>query len=545
MNFAICLDPNSPNFNLGNLSPNGFSVYGDLDNFTTPIAQNIPSSDLLPPPNGTCPFILNVPTGTTQIIVIDQCIKIVDTAAIFNPVDIAAGTLATDCCYSIISLPEPPPSPFVFCEECEIGFDTFDTSTVGKIIAGNVTSSCGPVTDYVIGWYKDGDYSAPEITSGYGNIFSYPFTHPLTGNSSPLVLAGNYEGIIHDMIINGITYSSISGSANGIPIPFESCFETVVVDPLDCNNGTGTGKYSHIFTFNSQAVGATSAPVSTTYVLNSTTQYFAYAFKAGAIWDELEIKWISGDPSATPNPTLFSQPIYLEKLQIGNDTPISNFSSNTLPYFPLQFSSFTPSTTPAIIDNFWPKKTLESSYFQRVLTLTNLPTSSNPLLPDLIEITITPNPSNNNTSWEAGFQCLDTFDCTDCFFDNYPNSLPTIWKIELDKEYGCDRQRILLHLSGCKTFETSDWAGLQLNSGANNISTPNINLVNASHTLFGNGYYDIPWQGYGGWINLFANTSCNSSYSSPNVSCSTPKVSNITLDKTQNQIQLTFNDYED
>ena len=35
---------------------------------------------------------------------------------------------------------------------------------------------------------------------------------------------------------------------------------------------------------------------------------------------ELEIKWKSGNPAATSNPTLYSQPIYLEKVRIGLDT---------------------------------------------------------------------------------------------------------------------------------------------------------------------------------------------------------------------------------
>jgi len=546
MNFAICLDPNSPGFNLGNLSSNGFSVYGNLDNFTTPIAQNIPASNLLPPPNGTCPFILNVPTGTTQIIVIDQCTGAIDTAAIFNPVDIAAGTLSTNCCYSIIDLPEPPIPPITFCEECGIGFDIFDTSTIGKIIAGNVTSSCGPVTDYTIGWYKDGDYSAPEIISGYGTIFSYPFgPHPLTGNNSPLVLAGNYEGIIHDIIINGTTYSSVSGSANGIAIPFESCFETVVVDPLDCNNGTSSGKYSHQFTFNSQAVGATSAPVSVTYTLNPTTQHFAYVIQSFSAWDEIEIKWISGDPSTTSNPSLYSQPIYLEKLQIGSDVSIPNFANNTLPYFPILSSGFTPSSTPIVIDNVWPKKSKEWGYFQRVLTLTSLETSSNPSLPDFLEITITPNPTNNNTQWVAGFQCLDTFDCSDCFFDDYPNSLPKIWKIELDKLYGCDKQKILLHVSGCKPYETSDWAGKQLNAGGMTLSNPNINLINATHELAGTSYHDVPWAGGGNYFNLTPNISCTPGSIPSNTTCAPSSNTTITLNKTPQQIQLTFNSQTD
>jgi hypothetical protein len=91
-----------------------------------------------------------------------------------------------------------------------------------------------------------------------------------------------------------VTYSSVSGSANGTPIPFESCFDTIVVDPLTCDNGSvspSISKYSHQITFNSQAVGASPTPVSLTYALSPTTKYFAYIFQGYNVWDELEIKF--------------------------------------------------------------------------------------------------------------------------------------------------------------------------------------------------------------------------------------------------------------
>ena len=66
MNYSICLDQFSTNFNVNNLSSNGFSIYTNLDNFTNPIAQNIPYQDLFSPPIGNCPYIANLPQGATQ-----------------------------------------------------------------------------------------------------------------------------------------------------------------------------------------------------------------------------------------------------------------------------------------------------------------------------------------------------------------------------------------------------------------------------------------------------------------------------------------------
>ena len=57
MDYAICLDQFSTNFDVNNLSSNGFSIYTNLDNYTTPIAQNIPYQDLFAPP-----IVANPPT---------------------------------------------------------------------------------------------------------------------------------------------------------------------------------------------------------------------------------------------------------------------------------------------------------------------------------------------------------------------------------------------------------------------------------------------------------------------------------------------------
>ena len=395
MNYSICLDQFSTNFNVANLSTNGFSIYTNLDNFTTPIAQNIPYQDLFSPPIGNCPYIANLPQGATQLVVIDACSSIpASIASIFNPSSTTAGNLLTTCCYAIINVPAQPIS---FCDTSGLEFDLFSASFVGQIIAGNLNSNIGAVTDYKIWWYKDGDYSSPEFTSGYGNAFTpYQLTHPLAANTAPYVTAGNWEGIIHDIAINGVTYSSVSGSANGTPIPFESCFGTSVVSPLQCDNGTFPLPYTHQKSFTAAGNGTPPPVIATTYQLDNTTNYFAYSFNGFSVYDELEIKFISGDPNNTGNPTLYNQPIYLEKIQIGDDVSVSNIG-----------------TISGIQNNIYPKK-FKNSLQKRILTLTNISRSANPSLPDTLDIKITPNPTNNQTNWKLKMQCLDTFDCDDC-----------------------------------------------------------------------------------------------------------------------------------
>ena len=522
MSYSICLDQNSPNFNIANLSTNGFAIYTNLDNYLSPIAQNIPFTSIFPPPTGICTYTINLPPGVTQIIVIDQCDPNLDVAAaIFSPTNMNAGELTIECCYAIFDIPqELPPT---FCETCPLTFDVFPTTNIGILTAGNLTSTCGPVTDYVIGWYLNGDYSAPLLTSGFGSSFpSYQHLHPLTGNSSVPVLAGNWEGIIHDIKIGGVTYSSVSGSAGGQLIPFESCFDTVVVEPLQCDNGPfqGIAKYIHQINFNSQAVGTTSAPVSITYALNTTTKHFAYYFAGYNIADEIEIKWKSGDASVTTNPSLYSQSIYLEKINIGSNVSTANMPNTSL-----------------TINNIWPKSLNSlSGQFQRVLTLTNLETSSNPLAPDLLEITITPNPGSNNTQWTAGFTCLDDFICGDCDLENYPDNLPAISQIRLKKLYGCDAQRIELTISGC--LGSGDWM-----AQGYPMTSLNGSLIGASQ---GAGPLPITWQP--NYTALYPISSCAQTnyYSFPqNTTCAPSNNNTITLTKSLGLLKMEFNNISD
>jgi hypothetical protein len=561
MNYTICLDPYSLNFTPSELSGNGFAIYTDADNFTSPIAVNIPASSIFSPPLGNCSITLtNIPNNANQILVVDQC----DGLPPSTPG--APDAPSYTCCYALINLPE---GCVPWCEECSITFDTFQTSSIGKLVAGNLQSSCGTVTDYVIGWYLDGDYSAPALTTGFGSAAGpYQFgPHPLTGSGAVPVVGGSWEGIIHDIIINGTLYSNVaSGSKGGTPIPFESCFDTIVVDPLTCNNGpySATSKYSHQFYFDSQAVGTTPAPVSLNYELSPSTKYFAYAFKGYSIWDKLEVKWISGDPNATSNPNLYSQPIYLENLKIGQDTPWDPLGQTSAALAYNIGNAVKSNTTISNFNNKWPKDypSWQTGYFQRVLTLTNLETSSNPLFPDSIEITVTPNPANNNTKWDAGFQCLDEFDCVNCITDNWPNGLPTINRITLFKQYPCPSQQILTNHTGCfnplpngSSPYYSDILGKDINSISNGLNNLNINLTNtrvdSSVSTIANNLISLGGQSSCSTFNWNGTTSnpwTNPSNLGPiyiQLICSSPSTSTITLNKTPNQIKLTFNSEDD
>jgi hypothetical protein len=296
-------------------------------------------------------------------------------------------------------------------------------------------------------------------------------------------------------------------------------------------------------------VGTTPIPTSLTYTLDSTTKYFAYTFKGLNIWDELEIKWISGDPNATSNPSLYSQPIYLEKLQLGSNItpdPISNQTPNLASNL---WNAVDSTTTISNLNNIWPKKYPGDDFFQRVLTLTNLETSSNPSAPDYLEITISPNTLNNNTQWQAGFQCLTDFDCTNCTFEDYPDNIQKIYSINLNKSYACPSQQLSVNFTGCLAFPetppTSDLINVNINSSG--MSDPNINLIGSkfqsissfTQTVSLVGQIQCAPAGPGSWNSNSPNWTSGASHI--NLVCSDPSNSTITLNKTSNSIKLTFN----
>jgi hypothetical protein len=500
MNYTICLDPLSTNFDPTNLSNGGlgsFSVYTNADGFTTPVATNIPLSALFPPPTGTCPYTINgISNDATQLLIVDQCVNQMDVASIFNPDDVAAGAITTECCYSLIDISDCTD----WCAECGIEFDVYDPTTVGRIIAGNLISTCGTVTDYVIGWYLNGNYSAPAITTGFGSTFNYQFPHPLTiaANTAPMVVAGNYEGIIHDVIINGTTYSSISGSGNGTNIPFNSCFETAVVSAFECDNGTFPLPYTHQVSLTATGNGVAVPPISATYNLSLSTIHFAYQFTGYNIYDNLTIKFKSGNPSATTNPTLYTGPIYLENLNIGSDVDL------TFPAVTASNLYYSQSFTSGV----YPKTSVDyGGGLKRVLSLTGLERTAT----DQLEILITPNPVNPQTSWQLKMQCLDTFDCEDCTFDSNPPR--KITSINLDRvlasQNPCLNQKLIVNASGCFAYSSDlDYVSYYGSSSPNQTQ--------------------YPWN----YISLDGGTQCNVFTTYLPNACDIPKPATITFNKT-------------
>ena len=524
MNFSICLDQTTtPNFNTANLSSTGFSIYSNLD-LNVPLSQNVPYTSLFESPIGNCPLSLtNIPEGTAYLIVVDQCNTSINVSSIFAPENVNAGSITINCCYAIINL---NPTPLSICDECNLSFDTFSTSTVGRIVAGTLSSTCGAITDYTIGWYRNGS-TTPSFVSGIGSTLSYNFSHPLVGNTSPMVLDGSWIGIIHDIIINGVTYSSVAGVLGGSPLPFTSCFDTMVVAPFSCANGQNPPPYSHQISFTAQGNNATPPPISATYALSSSTNHFAYKFTGYQLPDVLSIKFISGNPNGTNDPSLYSQPIWLENISVGS----SNLGESSL-LFLNPPPNYVTNTNGCILDNTYPKIHNRPDV-KRVFTLTNLSRSLN----DKLEITVTPSNTNPNTSWNLQMQCLDTFGCDDCL-EPFPKVKLSKLKITYDC---CGVVKITLPLTSSACTSSMDkWTyGFGWNT-INSISSPyEWNTYPSPYPTQGNP------QCFTYLAEFFPNNTTNCSVPTPNSTIKYHKSTREVNGQTQGVISMSFNNVTD
>jgi hypothetical protein len=339
------------------------NLYSDVDSFASAFTTNINLSAIT---GNQCPYYINnVPDGTTQI-------RIFDT-----------GT----GCYCDIPIQDNG-----LCVTCDLDFNVYSASTIGKLVAGNLTGSCeANITDYRIFWYETGDTTNPMYISGFGSEFiPYVFTHPLTGSSAIFAQAGTYVPVIDKVKISGLTFSQTGGTGL-IPAELE-CFTaaTVTVDAFTCDNGDGStndANYEHMISFSGASAGVTPQTLESTFLLTATTSHFAWKFRGFNVEDRLRLTYIG---------SAYSEELLLEDMIIGSNPTTSNFSL---------------STAPKTAD------TLSSSFFvKKVICLTGLTQNIN----DSIRLEVIPNSANTQTNWDFYFTCLNSFDQNPCIITNVP-----------------------------------------------------------------------------------------------------------------------------
>jgi hypothetical protein len=359
--------------------------YSNLDGFISSFG-NAPLLSLV---GENCPYtITGIPDGTTTIRLKDP---------------------TTNCCVDI-----PIDSTLDLCIFCDFGFDIYSATTVSEIIAGDLTGACDSnITDYLINWYGPGIGSTNvAFTSGKGSEFSYTWTHPLTGNSAILVESGVYTPKVESVVINGTPLYDDLGAIG-------ECFTPVTVQPFTCLNGTEVGNYSHILTF-SNVAGETPQPLSSNFLIDSTTNYFAWSFAGFSVADTLRIYYSGAN---------YTNPILIENIEIGFSPLPTNLSPNVNP-------------KSASTGNF-------DVFYAKVTCLTAFTYSSG----DILILEVIPNPTNTNTNWTLKFECLEVFDCTNCIFDT------PLYKIVESSITGitgtCNTLNVSYSVSGC-SFSTNN-----------------------------------------------------------------------------------------
>ena len=355
-----------------------------------------------------CPYTINdIPNGTTEL-------------QIYVP-----GTNV--CGYIDISDND-------LCNTCDLGFNSYTSTTIGNIVVGNLTGSCdNPITDYIINWYGPSETTSPRSTniaavSGFGNEFpDYNYNHPLTGTSALPMERGYYIPVIDKVRINGVDFSITGGT--GYVLANLDCFDgvPVYVSGYTCDNGTEIGDYSHRVRFTTDGGSKPPQALASSFILSATTNFFAWKFKGEYVPDQLKLTFRGA--------AYDFEPIILEWWEVGNIQPQPN------------------QTISQNIDTF-PKSAVTIDYLTKVTTLTGMTITDD----DTIKLEVIPSPTNPSTSWDFYFTCLETFSCDTCL-DSYENQT---YKISCSTITGvtnsCDITDVRFNIVGCdlSNYRTSD-----------------------------------------------------------------------------------------
>jgi len=465
-----------------NPASNNFDIYTDSNNFGYPIARGITRNELI---NTTTPFNILVPNNTTKIRVLDA-------------------TTNCKCLIDVISEDN-------LCESCDFEFTTYPLTTVGRLIAGDLTGSCDTnITDYRIYWYGPGSGSTNvAYKSGKGTEFTYDFTHPLTGTTALMADAGAYKPVIDKIKINGKLFSQTGDTAysnNPIPALLE-CFETVIVqiDAFTCDNG-GTSnlpQYQHRVNFTAAGNGATPRELTGTFSLSANTNFIGFQFAGFSVPDEVKVTFRG---SAYGN-----IPMLLEWWQVGDYV---TSQTSTLPYG-------------------W--NSLYNGPLKKLINLTNLTVNEG----DTLKLQVIPNTSNPQTSWDYYFTCVDNIACDFCTDPvqykikessiTYTSSSDCSGDVGLSFSVsGCSPASMVNVLPG--NFGLGDYFGKD-NTYAVRL-TPDVNsLVGTSYPV-NSGY-----------------TGCTYYTPSPNLQCGVTSGNSIRFEKYLNggigEIKMTFNSFSD
>jgi len=410
------------NIGTASLGPT-LSLYSNPVNPLNPgsFIRTVPTTSIT---GSNCPFTFLAPLGT-------------ETIRIFDPVSY---------CYVDISV-----SDSNVCDTCDLGLSGITNNQVSSINVDGLSGSCdNNITDFVIDWYGPSPSTSFAFSSGKGTLFTgqYQYTHPINNVNSPLLVDGTYTSRIRKVELNGVKFSSTGGTGTVSSCTLTGCSTPLVVSPYNCSNGTGGGDplYTHYRDFQFTNPNVPPSSLNATFKLSAGTPAFIWKFEGLTVYDTLTLTF-SGNS--------YSQPILLEKITVGTQGVSTDF---------------TPTT--------WPKG-FSGSSFKKITRLTNLTVNNN----DSIIINVTPNPSNNATTWKYHFGCSQLPTATKTCLDSYKNKPYRINSSTITNSIdSCGYYKVGFSVSGCSTTDNSGFinstlVALNTSSSFSNISTSDVNKL--------------------------------------------------------------------
>lgn len=334
-----------------NTSPGPFNIYLDSDYTSTPFS----SATLTQLTD--CPFIIVVPTGTTSLGFKDTILNY---------------------CFEITIQDNN------ICSNCNLGLSNYSSTTITQLSCGILTGTCQNINDYLIKWYGPNDTTTLYFTSGAGSFLAPGIVpHPFLGINSQPLPEGVYTPVISKIKLSGITFSNTGGTGN---VLFSgNCLPSTTILPLSCSNQTNNSPtseypaYKHFISYEFLN-GNIPTPVTLTYKVLTSTQYFGWRFKGSNNPDRITIKFSGSSYGGNE--------LYLDDFVVGG-----NVTTNLDP-------------------TVFPKSASTLGYLTKLTCLTGLTVNNN----DNIIITVTPGTSQ--TVWDLYSTCLTSYDCTSCLLTN-------------------------------------------------------------------------------------------------------------------------------
>lgn len=431
----------------------GFSIYCDFNvpcpcdlivEFPTPTVTNTPT--LTPtktptptPSNTVTPTVTPTPTNTKTPTPTNTKTP-TPTVTSTDPPPTPSNTVTPTVTPTITPTPTLTQTSGVvtLCTSpCNLGLSGYNLNTVGQLTCGNLTGTCGNITAYTIFWYDSLGNIA--LKSGFGTPYPfvgpYNYNHPMVGPTSPMLPPGLYTPILQAVTIAGTTYTptGISGTTQAVMDCFTS--QEVNIQSFNCTNGTLTGAYEHRVLYSTSPGSA--VPPGSMYAhfdIDPSKKYIPYAFQGQLVPDTLKITFIGSNYGNVP--------IVVEYITVGGVIQCPNSPLNLNKNIDYRVTSLPKKyvfTTPFQASN---------NYFMKVINLSNFVINNG----DYLIIEVIPNQTQNQTSWDLYFTCLERFECDSCIqqFYSYPYGQEIILStLTSNNSFTCNLLDVDFTVTGC------------------------------------------------------------------------------------------------